>query len=156
MLSSRYRLGLAKRMRPGRPWRMRIHPLIVAALPLLAVLHGCTAMAQTTEPDVAKLSEQIQAAVGDAACDDSSQCRTIAIGAKACGGPESYLAWSTLRTDEKRLKAAVDRHHERRQAENRANRMSSTCMMVTDPGAACRAKRCTLNAAGGSVPGRPD
>ncbi len=51
--------------------------------------------------------EKIRALIGDAACDSDAQCRTIAIGAKACGGPEAYLAWSTKRTDATALREAA-------------------------------------------------
>lgn len=93
----------------------------------------------------AKLWQQIQAEVGDAACDAPQQCRSVAVGAKACGGPDSYLAWSTQRSDAKRLQALVDQHAQARRDENRAAGMMSNCSLVTDPGASCQAGRCTLN-----------
>lgn len=127
------------------------------ALPFLALcLLGC-ATAQQAPESTEQLAARIQALVGDAACDGPAQCRTIAVGARACGGPDSYLAWSTLRTDEERLRELVKRHAERRQADNRAGRMSSICVMATDPGASCQARRCTLNAPSyGTPPGRAD
>lgn len=129
--------------------------LFLAAVPLVAALHGC-ATAEPIKPRTVRSVEEMSTLVGDAACEDSSQCRTIAVGAKPCGGPESYLAWSTLRTDEQRLNEAVQRHTALQQADNRANQRSSTCMMTTNPGAACVAKRCTLNPQGGDLPSRRD
>jgi hypothetical protein len=126
-------------------------------LPTLARLAGagalslaglCSCAAEPADAGSAPLARQIETLIGDAACDSAAQCRTVAVGAKPCGGPEAYLAWSTRRTDEPQLKAAVLRHAERRRAENVAAGLASNCMMVTDPGASCRAGRCSLNPPG--------
>ena len=42
--------------------------------------------------------------VGEAKAETAKQCRLLALGQKACGGPESYLAYSISETDEKLLK----------------------------------------------------
>src|ERR1700751_2827805 len=52
-------------------------------------------------------TKTIVALIADGACDSDSQCKTIAIGAKACGGPEYYLAWSTKRTEAAALREAA-------------------------------------------------
>ncbi len=92
----------------------------------------------------AQLWAQIQAEVGDAACDGPQQCHSIAVGAKACGGPDAYLAWSSKRSNEKKLRSLVEQHAAARKAENEASGMMSDCRLVTDPGASCQAGRCTL------------
>jgi hypothetical protein len=79
----------------------------------------------------------LRAAIGDAACTRDDQCRTIAIGSKACGGPEAYLAWSTLRSDEGTLKEAAEAYA-RVQQDTPPGRRISNCLFVTDPGATCR------------------
>jgi hypothetical protein len=118
-----------------------------AALFMLS-LCSCATEPGDAGASAAQLAQRIDALVGDAACDTAAQCRSIAVGAKPCGGPERYVAWSTLRTDEQQLKEAVARHAQRRQADNQASGMASNCMMVTDPGASCRARRCSLNTLG--------
>lgn len=98
----------------------------------------------------------IEAEVGDAACDGPQQCHSIAIGAKACGGPDGYLAWSGKRTDEQRLSALVEQHAAARKAENARNAIFSTCVFETNPGVRCQAARCTLGPRGlGSRPDDP-
>jgi hypothetical protein len=99
------------------------------------------------------LWQQIQAASGGA-CDRDSQCHTIGAGAKACGGPERYLPWSSQRDDGAMLKQLVDQHAAARRAEDKQNAMMSTCSVVSDPGASCRAGRCVLNPA--SAGGQPN
>ena len=96
-------------------------------------------------PGGANLAEQIKAEVGDAACDAPRQCQTLAIGAKACGGPERYLAWSNKSNDGKQLMALARAQAEASRKLQQADGMMSTCAIVTDPGAACEAGRCVLN-----------
>ena len=98
-------------------------------------------------PGNAGLLAQIQAEVG-AACDSTQQCHTLAIGAKACGGPERYLAWSSKGYDGKKLKALAQAQAEASRKQQQADGMMSTCSIVTDPGATCEAGRCVLQKSG--------
>ena len=75
--------------------------------------------------------------VGDAACDSDAVCRSMPIGAKACGGPEGYFAWSTRRSDLSTLADAVARYNAGRVAMNASDGRVSNCAMVIDPGVAC-------------------
>ncbi len=97
----------------------------------------------------AQLYAEIKTLIGDAPCDDASQCRTIAVGFKACGGPGSYLAWSTKNVDEAKLKDLAQRQIAAEQAESQRAGMISDCRLVTDPGAVCRAGRCVLGTGSG-------
>ena len=92
----------------------------------------------------AQLLAQIQAEIGDAACDSSAQCHSIGVGAKSCGGPEGYLAWSSKSSDTTKLTSLVAQHKLAREEENRRSGMLSNCALVTDPGATCQAARCAL------------
>ncbi|MBY0236925.1 MAG: hypothetical protein K2W93_18225 [Burkholderiaceae bacterium] len=94
------------------------------------------------------LWQQIQAEIGDAACDGPQQCHSVAVGAKACGGPDAYLAWSSKRSNEAKLRALVAAHAQARKDENATSGMVSDCRMVTDPGASCQAGRCVLQPPG--------
>lgn len=120
--------------------------------PLLAPLLACAALtscAQTppapaTEPESARLGRELRALIGPAACSADAQCRTVAVGAKACGGPAGYLAWSTQGTDAEQLEALAKRQAAAQRREVEASGLRSNCAMVTDPGAACVAGRCQL------------
>ena len=115
-----------------------------AAVPLAAA-------APAAAPAAGKLMEQINAEIGAASCDAPAQCKTLAVGAKACGGPEGYLAYSTKISDGARLTELAARDAQaRKKADARAG-MVSTCSVVSDPGATCDAGRCvTLQRSGGS------
>lgn len=104
-------------------------------------------------PASESLLDKIRAEVGDAACDGPQDCRSIAIGAKPCGGPDSYMAWSVKRSDEQRLRALVEQHAAARKDENQRAGANSTCVFETNPGVSCQNARCTLRPRGqGSVP----
>jgi len=92
----------------------------------------------------AALFARIEAARGDAACDTDAQCHSIGVGNKACGGPESYLAWSSKNDDGARLRALVAEHAAARRTEDTKKGMMSTCSMALDPGATCSAGHCVL------------
>ncbi len=97
---------------------------------------------------IAALAQRIDQAIGAAACDNAGQCRTLAYGHKACGGPERYVAYSTRGTDTAALQAmAADLAAQRSRQDTEAGRMS-TCSVVLDPGATCTAGRCVLSARG--------
>jgi len=88
---------------------------------------------------------QIRALIGDAACTDSSQCHTLAVGARPCGGPQAYLPWSSAKTDGAALAVLAESFKKEREAAIAASGEMSTCQFLPDPGASCRAGKCQLN-----------
>jgi hypothetical protein len=91
----------------------------------------------TATPAPQATPTRVEALIGDAACDTDAQCRTVGIGLKPCGGPAAYRAWSTLRTDEKTLQAAVTAQADTQRREQIIEGRVSTCEVVPDPGAYC-------------------
>lgn len=89
---------------------------------------------------------RIRAMTADATCTEHGQCRTVAIGANPCGGPQEYLPYSMTRTDEKALLELAQRHKAERQAQNQNSGMASICRYLPDPGAVCSAGACQLGA----------
>jgi hypothetical protein len=111
------------------------------ALLLAMAGSACSGTPPTPEPKP-DLMQQLRAEIGTAACDNTSQCQTVAIGNKACGGPESYLAWSSKASDGAKVRRLAEAHSANRKRENEASGMLSTCSAVMDPGATCSAGRC--------------
>lgn len=120
---------------------------------LLILLLGCTAC--TTQADDASstavaappgnILAEIQRAIGTPTCNSSAECRTLPVGAKACGGPDAYLAWSTLHGDEAALRALSERSRAQRKADIQRTGEMSICRHTPDPGARCVAGTCQLN-----------
>jgi hypothetical protein len=124
-----------------------LHTLLVAALTTTA-LASC---AQTpAEPESQRLARELRTLIGPAACTADSQCRSLPVGAKACGGPAGYWAWSTQGVDAQRVNDLAARQAEVARKEVEASGMRSNCAMTADPGAACVANRCQLNEVGGA------
>lgn len=134
-------------------------------LPLILACAACTtdasspsapvrpAPAAKTAPTAASgdaTFAQIRAMAGAASCTGSSQCRTLPLGARACGGPEGYLPYSTANNTEPALKALGERYKQERQAYNKTSGMMSDCRFMMDPGAVCQAGTCQL------APGGPE
>jgi hypothetical protein len=99
-------------------------------------------------PEPADTLAAIHALIGDAACTDASQCHTLPIGARPCGGPQAYLAWSSAHTDGAALALLAERFRKEREAAIAASGEMSDCRFLPDPGAVCVAGTCTLNPVG--------
>ena len=97
------------------------------------------------------LWKKIQDEIGTAECDNASQCRTMPVGHKACGGPEGYVAYSTKSGNSARLLALGEQYAAARKAENERSGILSNCMVERDPGATCVANRCVLAKGGAGV-----
>lgn len=126
----------------ARPLFLRTTLLLCSALALPACA-GKTPPAATTYA-------QLEAAIGGARCQQDSDCRTVAVGARACGGPAAYLPWSQREGDAARIAALSEQHQREARAAVSASGMASICSLVSDPGARCEAQRCVLRKAGGA------
>lgn len=85
---------------------------------------------------------RIRALAGTPGCTSDDQCHSLPLGARPCGGPESYLAWSSVKTPQAEIEALGERYKEERRAANKASGLMSTCQFLMDPGAVCRAGTC--------------
>lgn len=131
---------------------MRQHQLLALLFTLLLSLSACSAAgpAATPEPQgegAAPLLARIRTLAASASCTEASQCKSVAIGARACGGPEGYLAYSTTLTNPAQLLALVLHHAEQQRAKVASAGLLSTCAMLSDPGATCLAGTCQLRSA---------
>lgn len=91
--------------------------------------------------------DALKAEIGDAACDNSQQCKTVPVGSKACGGPEGYLPYSTKRSDSAKVTRLAAEDTAKRKAADQRSGMVSNCMMMMDPGAVCTAGHCVTGGA---------
>ena len=121
-----------------RPYRFATCLLPV---PLLALLLGSLAACATeptaVPPSGPALLARVHELIGTAACRSDSDCRTVAIGHKSCGGPEGYLPWSIQGTDAGALTRAAADYNTWRRAAQAADGRVSNCQFIGDPGAVC-------------------
>lgn len=127
-----------------------------ASTPTAAAAPATSAAPAASTPLSASLLVPVTTLIGDAACDNQSQCHVVGIGAKACGGPSGYLAWSDRKTDADALRAAVAAQARAQSDENKASGLLSDCMVTPTPPAVCRPrgsdgrKACQLGQGGAS------
>lgn len=130
-------------------WPEPARALLAAALLLMAGSAGSSGGATDT-------NARIVQAIGAARCNADSDCRTLGIGSRPCGGPERYLAWSVLDGDAKRLKSLAAMSEAEQRQQNEREGIASTCELRPDPGARCErpaspgAGRCVLKESAGS------
>ncbi|STQ89256.1 hypothetical protein [Iodobacter fluviatilis] len=90
----------------------------------------------------------LRAEIGSARCVQDSQCRTVAIGAQSCGGPERYLPWSVAEGQGEKIALLARKYSQQRVLDIKKSGELSACQFVADPGAVCRQKQCVLQSAG--------
>lgn len=143
------------------PVERKPHPALFLLTTALATA-SCAQNAAQGDPSAAPggstALKHIEALIGDAACHSDNECRVIGIGAMACGGPEAFRAWSTLRTHQGKLEDLVARDAAFRRRELDRLGMQSTCVVKPVPAVSCVATgkagelgRCTLRAPRSSV-----
>ena len=92
----------------------------------------------------AKLESTLQ---GASACTADSECRSIAVGAKACGGPTGYRAYSSQKADPATVEALAGQDHDLAMQAARDSHQVSPCFMLADPGARCVQNKCVTGRA---------
>lgn len=80
------------------------------------------------------LYQDIVQMAGKAQATEVAQCRVVGVGAKACGGPQSYLVYSTLDGKETELLKKVERYNGLMRMQNEQQGLMSDCAMVPEPG----------------------
>ena len=96
----------------------------------------------TTKQQMDQLKTQMTEMIGDASCTDNSQCASLAIGAKPCGGPYAYRVYSSLNTDTQKLTDLAQHYKMLNKRYNKESGLMSDCMMVMPPAVACIKNTC--------------
>jgi len=117
----------------------------VLSLLLLLAVHP----AGSQQSDAQRLEEfrrMIEQEIGIPAAKEPIQCKLIPFGSKPCGGPWSYLVYSTLKTDESWLKQLVSDFNQLQRQINEESKTLSDCAIAPQPklefaNGVCAAKR---------------
>jgi hypothetical protein len=119
-------------------------PTLAATCLVLSLGLPACANEPARAPTPAQALQAIERAIGDAPCDSNADCRVIGVGAKACGGPERYLPWSTRYTQQPELERLVGQHRELRRTQDVRDGRVSNCAVTPVPAVACVASRCQV------------
>lgn len=96
----------------------------------------------STFEDLKRKKRRINNLVADKSCDNNQQCKEIAFGTKPCGGPWSYLIYSTRQTDEVTLNTEVASYNELQRVQNEKDGAVSDCSVVTPGFPVCSNNLC--------------
>jgi hypothetical protein len=94
---------------------------------------------------IVSLENQAKALVKTDGCSSADQCRTAAVGSRACGGPRYYLVYCATTTDTSALFAKLKAVAAAEEEYNRRYQIVSTCEFRMPPqvalvGSSCRSQ----------------
>jgi hypothetical protein len=108
----------------------------ILVLAILLQSFQCTDSNESCQPCTAAKLEakklEIQNYINSFSCSESLGCGFIAFGAKACGGPKTYLVFSN-KIDQSKLQKMVAEYNEMDKLHNIQTNATSDCMYVTPP-----------------------
>jgi hypothetical protein len=88
---------------------------------------------QSASERLGELRRMIEQEIGAPHANEPSQCKLIGFGSKPCGGPWSYLIYSTAKTDESRLKQLVSEFNQLQKRINEERKFVSDCAITPEP-----------------------
>ncbi|NVJ67107.1 MAG: hypothetical protein HWE16_11525 [Gammaproteobacteria bacterium] len=97
---------------------------------------------QATQEDLAALNKEILMLIEDKSCNVDSDCAAIALGARACGGPESYAVYAPNNTDVSKLQSLAAQLESLNKIYNQNNQVMSICKMELEPSVQCVQNQC--------------
>ncbi|MFY8275263.1 hypothetical protein AAEU32_14140 [Pseudoalteromonas sp. SSDWG2] len=79
----------------------------------------------------------------DKSCDNSMQCKVVAVGSRACGGPNDYIVYSSKTADANEVQKLADQITASEAQFNAATGMVSICEHLSRPATQCQQNQCT-------------
>jgi hypothetical protein len=112
-----------------------------------ALVHGGdgSPAAGSDEAALKTMREQIVKSIGEARCINLVHCRVLPLGARPCGGPSEYLAYSSSTGNREMLEAKAYEYSFLEEEVNRKNSAAGACAVLPEPRVACIDGRCTLS-----------
>ncbi|HMH25805.1 MAG TPA: hypothetical protein VK542_04370 [Gemmatimonadaceae bacterium] len=100
---------------------------------------------KTDWAQIVALEDQAKALVKTDGCSSAAECRTAAVGSRACGGPRYYLVYCSRTTDSAALFHKLDAVAAAEREYNAKYQLASTCEFRLPPkvalsGASCQAQ----------------
>jgi hypothetical protein len=118
---------------------------LVASAPAVSAAHvpAPPVLAAASSGDLASVDAQLEKTLaGASACTVDIECHSVAVGAKACGGPTGYRAYSSKTVSSASVDALAQQQRDLAAQAARASHQVSTCYMLADPGAHCQQNKC--------------
>lgn len=84
------------------------------------------------QTELINLKSEIESLVSTSVCNENTECKYIAFGSKPCGGPWSYLIYSSS-IDTNALEMMVENYNEKESVFNERYGTVSDCAIVSPP-----------------------
>jgi hypothetical protein len=113
----------------------------------VAVVFAAAAAARAEDPDqaeLARLHKEILSLIGDAPCANLVHCRALPLGARPCGGPAEYLAYSSIAGHRQELETKAYEYTFLFEDLQRRQEKSATCTVLTAPQLRCVDNHCRI------------
>ncbi len=115
---------------------------------LLCLVASGSAVAETTmEQDRAALNlldkALSQVLKGDQSCERDSDCKVLAVGHRACGGPSRFAIVSRNNLNLSEIEYLAERTEVRQREFNQTYRVRSVCVPVSRPTVTCKEEVCS-------------
>ncbi|MDO5971956.1 hypothetical protein Q4Q35_19315 [Flavivirga aquimarina] len=130
--------------------KLSLNPILVFVCFVLLVATGCSSNDNSTPTYESELEElsllraEVEALADASVCDGTSECKFIALGSKPCGGPWSYLIYTTS-IDVEQLQAAVKDYNQKEAVFNIKWNIVSDCASALQPTSiSCENNSCVL------------
>ncbi len=123
---------------------------IIVAILLASVCAGhdlltpAVVAAQSDAEDALRLRDEITAAIGEARCRNLVNCRIVGLGARPCGGPDEFVAYSIWDTDRQHIANLVFEYNLLREDMMLDSDVVGTCEQLQEPGIDCVHDRCVI------------
>jgi hypothetical protein len=100
--------------------------------------------AQSDAEDALRLRNEITTAIGEAHCRNLVNCRIVGLGARPCGGPEEYVAYSIWNTDREHIANLVFEYNLLKEDMMLDSDAVGTCEQLQKPAVDCIYDRCVI------------
>ena len=118
---------------------------MVAVLSFLLLVTGVPGRSQPADSErLEELRRMIDREIGVPYADEPTQCKLIPFGSKPCGGPWGFLVYSTLKTDETRLKQLISEFNQLQKKMNEEGKILSDCALAPEPKLEFLGRRCSV------------
>ncbi len=109
--------------------------------------HNSTQIESQNEPQsIGDLLNDINNLIADKSCQTNSDCALIALGARACGGPNSYEVYAKNNIDTEKLNSLAYQLETLEKKHNLDNQVVSICMVEPKPSIGCVQNQCQKQA----------
>lgn len=116
--------------------------LIASNNPSVQLKPQAAQLNSVTREQIKANSDALDKLVANTECDSQSQCKVLAVGSRACGGPSQYLVYSTKHATAADVEKLADTITQQAKQFNAQNEIVSTCQHLTKPAAQCKNNQC--------------